>query len=72
MFVGATAVSGIVVLLPGALLYRHYFRVETRDIDRVLAALKTRAFEHKDTIRIGRKARELGGTYDGWETSVER
>ncbi len=25
-----------------------------RDMDRVLAALKTRAFEHKDTLRIGR------------------
>ncbi len=24
------------------------------DMDRVLAALKTRAFEHKDTVRIGR------------------
>jgi hypothetical protein len=26
----------------------------------------------RHTIRIGRKVRELGGTYDGWETSVER
>jgi len=24
------------------------------------------------TIAINRKARELGGNYDGWETSVER
>lgn len=48
------------------------------DMDRVLAALKTRAFEHKDTVRIGRshgihaEPTTMGLTFAGFYAEMQR